>query len=169
MRSKGFQEIYFATRQSNQPVKSKSTRLLRFRLCFTIVSLGQCFRTIHNIDDGCREYTQPRAHDDSEPVGWIRGFTKIGPVIQVRATNYSDQYGIEIQVKSMLNNGSLSRIVISRGPNRYVDEVYEEIEERSHDEEMVSGASSEESITTKQHEQSTFLPSTSLERIFRRR
>ena len=34
-----------------------------------------------------------------------------------------------------------SRIVISKGRNRYVDEVYEEKEEPSHDEEMASGTS----------------------------
>ena len=48
--------------------------------------------------------------------------------IQVRATHYFDQYGIEIQVKSMLANGFLSWIVISRGQIRYVEEVYEETE-----------------------------------------
>ena len=64
---------------------------------------GQCFKTIHEIDDGfgcktgaCREYTLPRDHDDSEPVEWIRGFAKIGPVIQVRVAYYSEQYGIDI-------------------------------------------------------------------------
>ena len=41
----------------------------------------------------------------AESVGWIRWFTKIGPVIQVRATGYLDQDGIEVQVPSMLRNG----------------------------------------------------------------
>ena len=75
--------------------------------------LLECFQTIHDIDDGfggesgaCREYTRPRDHDDSKLVAWIRGFTKIGPVIQVRATYYSDQNGHAIQVNSMLNNES---------------------------------------------------------------
>ena len=40
----------------------------------------------------------------------------------VRATCYLDQNGIEIKVPSMLRNGSFSWIVISRGPNRHVDE-----------------------------------------------
>ena len=118
------------------------------------VALGQYFQTIDDIDDGFggkktgafREYTLPRDHDDSDPVGWIRGFTKIGLVIRVRATYYSEQYGIEIQVKSMLNYGSLFWIVMSRGPNRYVDEVYEEKEEPSHDKGMSSGTSIENSI-----------------------
>ena len=50
-------------------------------------------------------------------------------------------------------------IVISRGLNRYVVEFYEEKEEPSHDEEMVSGTSIEKSIATKQHEQSIPLAS----------
>ena len=43
------------------------------------VSRGQCFRTLKDIDHGCggktgacREFSLPRDHDDSEPVGWIR-------------------------------------------------------------------------------------------------
>ena len=31
----------------------------------------------------CREYTFPRDEETSEPKGWIRGNTKIGPVLEV--------------------------------------------------------------------------------------
>ena len=31
----------------------------------------------------CREYTLPRDEDSSEPKGWIRGNTKIGPTLEV--------------------------------------------------------------------------------------
>ena len=31
----------------------------------------------------CREYTLPRDENSSEPKGWIRGNTKIGPVLEV--------------------------------------------------------------------------------------
>ena len=31
----------------------------------------------------CREYTLPRGEYSSEPKGWIRGNTKIGPVLEV--------------------------------------------------------------------------------------
>ena len=31
----------------------------------------------------CREYTLPRDEDLSEPKGWIKGKTKIGPVLEV--------------------------------------------------------------------------------------
>ena len=35
----------------------------------------------------CREYTLPRDENLSEPKGWIRGNTKIGPVLEV-TTSY---------------------------------------------------------------------------------
>ena len=31
----------------------------------------------------CREYTLPRDEKSSDPNGWIRGNTKIGPVLEV--------------------------------------------------------------------------------------
>ena len=77
------------------------------------------FHSLTN-NGACRKHTLSRDEDVSEPVGWIRGFTKIGPIIQIKGTYCSEQYGMEIQVDSMLNSGSLSWIVISRGPNRYV-------------------------------------------------
>ena len=43
-----------------------------------------------------------------------------------------------MQVPSKLRNGSSSWIVTSRGPNRYVDEAWQELEELPHDVEMVS-------------------------------
>ena len=64
--------------------------------------------------------------------------TKIGPVCQVRATCYLDEYGIEIQVPSMLKNGSFSWIVISRGPNRHVDGAWQDQAEPLQDVEMES-------------------------------
>ena len=30
----------------------------------------------------CREYTLPKEEETSEPKGWIRGNTKIGPVLE---------------------------------------------------------------------------------------
>ena len=48
--------------------------------------------------------------------------TKIGPVIQVKTTCRLDQYGIEVQVPSTSGDGSTSW-VLSRGSNRYVEEL----------------------------------------------
>ena len=48
----------------------------------------------------CREYILPRDEDISEPKGWIRGNTKIGPVLEV-TTSYA--YKVNIQCKSELS------------------------------------------------------------------
>ena len=52
----------------------------------------------------------------------IRGHTRIGPVHQIRVICCLGQYGIEIQVPSASRDGSCSWTVISRSPNRYIDE-----------------------------------------------
>ena len=55
-----------------------------------VVEIGQFFMTkdteefsqfTESVD--CREYTLPRDEEASEPKGWIRGNTKIGPVLEV--------------------------------------------------------------------------------------
>ena len=56
----------------------------------TSVEVGQYFMTKGTAEFSqftdevaCREYTLPRDEDTSEPKGWIRGNTKIGPVLEV--------------------------------------------------------------------------------------
>ena len=38
----------------------------------------------------CREYTLPRDDESSQPIGWIQGNMRIGPVLEVTT---SFQYG----------------------------------------------------------------------------
>ena len=45
----------------------------------------------------CREYTLPRDEDASEPKGWIRGNTKIGPVLEVTTSYSQGKHGVENQ------------------------------------------------------------------------
>ena len=85
------------------------------------------------------------------PVTMIRA-RRVDPLIDEDRPSHSDQSsyysehdGIGIRVKSMLDNGSLSCIVIPRRP---VDEVSEEKEVSSEDQEMASAASIEKSIAT---------------------
>ena len=54
------------------------------------VEVGQYFMTKHTDEFlqfaepvTCREYTLPRDEKSSDPKGWIRGNTKIGPVLEV--------------------------------------------------------------------------------------
>ena len=104
------------------------------------MSPGPCFVTIHDPDDGFgggagarRGYTLPRDDEYSVPEGWIGGHTKIGPVLEVRVTYHLDRHGIEVQVKSLKDDGFLSWIVISRGTNKYMEEMYEEKGESFYD------------------------------------
>ena len=72
---------------------SQQDRLSKFCIdagFLTTVEVGQYFMTkdtgeISQFTDSvaCREYTLPRDEDSSEPKGWIRGNTKIGPVLEV--------------------------------------------------------------------------------------
>ena len=63
------------------------------------VSLGQYFTPIYDVYDGfggktgsCREETLRRDQEDSESVEWIRRFPKLGPVLQVKVTHYSELF-----------------------------------------------------------------------------
>ena len=60
----------------------------------------------------------------SEHTAWIGGQTKIVPVLQVTVICCLDQYGIAIQAPSTSGQGSNCWIIISRGPNRHVEELY---------------------------------------------
>ena len=45
----------------------------------------------------CREYTLPRDESSSDPKGWIRGNTKIGPVLEVTTSYLQGKYGVEMR------------------------------------------------------------------------
>ena len=91
-------------------------------------SPGQCFVTTHDLG-AFREHISSN-DEDSVPIGWFRGHTKIGSVLEVKVTNHS-----------LKNDGSHSWIVISRGMNKYVEELYEENGDSIHYEEMATGMS----------------------------
>ena len=63
----------------------------------------------------CREYTLPRDEDTSEPKGWIRGNTSIGPVLEVTTCCLQVKYGVEIRIKSVKKDNSHSWVRISHG------------------------------------------------------
>ena len=55
-----------------------------------VVEIGQYFMTKDTAEFSqftdavaCRKYTLPRDEETSEPKGWIRGNTKIGPALEV--------------------------------------------------------------------------------------
>ena len=67
-----------------------------------VVEIGQYFMTKDTAEFSqfyavaCREYTLPRDEDASEPIGWIRGNTKVGPVLEVTTCCLHGKYGVEI-------------------------------------------------------------------------
>ena len=72
--------------------------------------------------------------------GCIRGHLKNGPVLEVKVTYHLYQYGMKIKVNSVKNDGSQSWIVISRGINKYVEDLAEESGKSVHCEEMVTSS-----------------------------
>ena len=68
----------------------------------------------------CREYTLPRDEISSDPKGWIRGNTKIGPVLEVTTSYLQGEYGVEIRIESLHKDHSHSWVRISHRLNTLV-------------------------------------------------
>ena len=68
----------------------------------------------------CREYALPKEEAASEPKGWIRGNTKIGPVLEVATSYLHGEYGVEIRNWSLHRDNTHSWVRISHGSNKFV-------------------------------------------------
>ena len=68
----------------------------------------------------CREYTLLRDEKSSDPKVWIRGNTKIGPVLEVTTCCLQGKYGVEIRIESVNKDNSHSWVRISHGLNKLV-------------------------------------------------
>ena len=80
--------------------KTKLSKFCTDAAFLTVVDIGQFFMTkdteeISQLTDAvaCREYTSPRDENTSEPKGWIRGNTKIVPVLEVATCCPQGKYG----------------------------------------------------------------------------
>ena len=71
----------------------------------------------------CREYTLPRNENSSEPKGWIRGNTKIGPVLEVTTSYLQGKYGVEIRIESINKDHSHAWVRISHGLSKLVTDL----------------------------------------------
>ena len=96
----------------------------------TTVDVGQYFMTkdteeFSQFTDSvaCREYTLPRDENSSEPKDWIRGNTKIGPVLEVTTCYLQGKYGVEIRIESINKDHSHSWVRISHGLNKLVTDL----------------------------------------------
>ena len=82
---------------------------------------------LDRLNGSCREYTLPRSDQSSQVKGWIRGNTKIGPVLDVTVCYHQGRYGVEIMIKSLFGDKTCSWVRIVNGINKYVTETLEEI------------------------------------------
>ena len=100
----------------------------------TTVDVGQYFMTKDTEEFSrftepvaCREYTLPRDEKSSDPKGWIREKTKIGPVLKKVTTSYlQGKYGAEIIIESVNKDNSHSWVRISHGLNKLVTDLSNE-------------------------------------------
>ena len=72
-----------------------------------VVEVGQYFMTKDTGDlrkfraVACREYTLPRDDESSQPIGWVQGNTRIGPVLEVTTSYLWGKYGVETRIWSL--------------------------------------------------------------------
>ena len=92
----------------------------------SVVEVGQYFVTRNASEflhtGACREYTFPRDDKASQPKGWIRGNTRIGPILEVTTSFQHFKYGIEVRIESVNEDNSHSWVRISYGAVRYVND-----------------------------------------------
>ena len=114
-----------------QQVKSLSPENRLGKFCkeagfMSVVEVGQYFVT-RNASEfllrtvACREYTLPRDDPASQPKGWIRGNTRIGPILEVTTSFQHFKFGVEVRIQSVKEDNSQSWVRISYGTIRYVN------------------------------------------------
>ena len=83
----------------------------------------------------CREYTLPRDDNSTDPKGWIRGNTQIGPVLEVTTSYLQGKCGVEIRIESVNKDNSHSWVRISHGLKNLVkdliDKEYDDSEQET--------------------------------------
>ena len=83
----------------------------------------------------CREYTLLRDEKSYDPKGWIRGDTKIGPVLEVTTSYLQGKYGVEIRIESVNKDNSHSWVRISHGLNKLVTDLSNNKEDDNNEQE----------------------------------
>ena len=82
-----------------------------------------------------RRYTLPIDEKSTDPKGWIREDTKIGPVLEVTTSYLQGKHGVEIKIESENKDNSHSWVRISHGLNKLVtcliDKEYDDNEQET--------------------------------------
>ena len=96
----------------------------------TTVDVGQYFMTKDTEEFSqftepvtCPEDTLPRDEKSSDPKGWIRVNTKIGPVLEVTTSYFQGKNGVEIRMDSISKDNSHSWVRMSHGLNKLVTDL----------------------------------------------
>ena len=130
-------------RQYGERIEKLSQQDRLIKICMdvgflNVVEIGQYFMTKDTAEFSqftvavaCRDYTLPREEGTSEPKGWIRGNTKIGPVLEVATCCLHGKYGVEIRIMSMNKDNSHSWVRISHGLNKLVTNLNNKEQETS--------------------------------------
>ena len=93
------------------PEQQKLTKLCSNAGFSMNIDKGQFFITLdeEGLDDmktSCGEYTLPGSAETSRMRGWIRGNTKIGPVLDVKVCYHQGRDGVEIMIESFFETPS---------------------------------------------------------------
>ena len=111
------------------------------KLCSTVgitktVAMEHYFTTLDDSEleklwrwGSCREYIFPRDDPLSEVKGCIRRNTKIGLALEVVVAHHQGRYGIGIMIRSSLNDGTCSWVLIVNEFNKCVTEMTEETQD----------------------------------------
>ena len=122
---------YVLWQQYQERIKLLSQEIKVSKFCMDagfvhVVEVGQYFMTKDTGDFrqfravACREYTLPRDDESSQPIGWIQGNMRIGPVLEVTTSYLWGKYEVEIRIWSLSQDNSQSWVRISHGANKYV-------------------------------------------------
>ena len=77
------------------------------------IEKGQFFITLdvdapEDMKGSYREYTLLRCGESSRVRLWIRGKTKIGPVLDVKVCHHQGRYGVEVMIESLFRDRTVS-------------------------------------------------------------
>ena len=81
--------------------------VLQMQKVFSIVRQRCGLSPTEGHDDfkkSCREYILPRNEETSRVRGWIRGNTKIGPVLDVKVCCHQGRHGAEIMIEFLFRD-----------------------------------------------------------------
>ena len=116
---------YFQQVESLSP-ENRLSKFCKEAGFMSVVKVGQ-YSVTRNASEiqhtiACREYTLLRDDKSSQPEGWIRGNTRIGPMLEVTTSFQHFKYGIEVRIESVDEDNSHSWVRISYWRVRYVND-----------------------------------------------